>query len=52
MLFGDRIVDGSVSLHGDSRSLLDDGMTYDAILDLANRIGVVIVRGMGASTDS
>jgi len=49
MLFGDRIADGNVSLHGDSRSLLDDGTAYDAILDLANRIGVTIVQGINFS---
>ncbi len=30
---------------GDSRSLLDDVDTYDAVLDLADRIGVNIVPG-------
>jgi len=46
MLFGDRIADDALRPHGDSRSLLDDGNTYDAILDLANRIGVTIVQGI------
>jgi len=46
MLFGDRIADDVLRPHSDSRGLLDDGNTYDAILDLANRIGVTIVRGI------
>jgi len=46
MLFGDRIADDALSPHGDSRSLLDDGNIYDAILDLANRIGVTVVQGI------
>jgi len=48
MLFGDRVPDGALRPHGDSRSLLDDGNTYDAILDLANRIGVSLVPSIGA----
>jgi len=46
MLFGDRIADDALRPHGDSRSLLDDGHTYDAILELANRIGVTVVQGI------
>jgi len=46
MLFGDRIPSAVLRQQDDSRSLLDDGSTYDAILNLASRIGVVIVRGM------
>jgi len=46
MLFGDRIADDALRPHGDSRSLLDDGNAYDAILDLAKRIGVTIVQGI------
>lgn len=45
MLFGDRIPDGALRADGDSRSLLDDGDAYDAVLDLADRIGVNIVPG-------
>ena len=42
VLFGDRIPDGTLRPHGSPRSLLDDGATYDAVLD---RIGVNIVPG-------
>lgn len=45
VLFGDRIPDGALQPEGRSRSLLDDGDAYDAVLDLADRIGVSIVPG-------
>ncbi len=45
VLFGDRIHDGALRPNGNSRSLLDDGGTYDVVLDLADRIGVNIVPG-------
>lgn len=45
MLFGDRIPNGALKPHGNSRSLVDDGNTYDAVLDLADRIGVAIIPG-------
>jgi hypothetical protein len=45
VLFGDRIPDGTLRPAGNSRSLLDDGDTYDAVLDLADRVGVNIVTG-------
>ena len=45
VLFGDRIPDGALRANGNSRSLLDDGDTYDVVLDLADRIGVNIVPG-------
>jgi len=46
VLFGDRVPDGALRPHGDSRSLLDDGHPYDVILELANQIGVTIVQGI------
>ncbi|CAI07522.1 hypothetical protein ebA2475 [Aromatoleum aromaticum EbN1] len=45
VLFGDRIPDGALRRKGNSRNLLDDGDAYDAVLDLADRIGVNIVPG-------
>lgn len=45
VLFGDRIPDGTIRSDGNSRSLLNDGDAYDAVLDLAERIGVNIVPG-------
>ena len=45
VLFGDRIPDGAHRANGNPRSLLDDGDTYDVVLDLADRIGVNIVPG-------
>ena len=45
MLFGDRIPDGTLEAQGESRSLIEDGSTYDEVLDLAERIGVAIVSG-------
>lgn len=47
MLFGDRIPNGALKPQGASRSLVDDGNAYDAVLDLAERIGVQIVPGKG-----
>src|SRR3989344_194649 len=45
VLFGDRIPTGALQQQGTSRSLVDDGSAYDAVLDLAERIGVHIVPG-------
>jgi len=45
VLFGDRIPDGTLKLQGASRSLVDDGNAYEAVLDLADRIGVAIIPG-------
>ena len=45
VLFGDRIPDGTLRPNGNSRSLPDGGDMYDAVLDLADRIGVNIVMG-------
>ncbi|WP_349745063.1 RES family NAD+ phosphorylase [Roseateles cavernae] len=45
MLFGDRIPAGALNAEGASRGLTGDAETYDAVLDLADRIGVVIVPG-------
>lgn len=45
VLFGDRIAGGAIRPEGASRSLLDDTDVYDALLDLADRIGVNIVPG-------
>lgn len=45
VLFGDRIPDGALLPEGESRSLLDDADAYDAVLDLADRIGVNLVSG-------
>lgn len=47
VLFGDRIPDGTLLAEGAARSLLDDNEAYDAVLDLAERIGVDIVPGKG-----
>ena len=46
MLFGDRIADDAIRSTTDSRSLLEDIDTYDAVLNLADRIGVNIVPGL------
>jgi len=43
VLFGDRIPGAALRAENDSRSLLDDASAYDAVLDLAERIGVNIV---------
>lgn len=45
VLFGDRISDGALRPEGESHSLLDEAGAYDAVLDLAERIGVSIIRG-------
>lgn len=45
MLFGDRIAKTALKSQGASLSLSDDSATYDAVLDLAERIGVLIVPG-------
>lgn len=45
VLFGDRIPSGALKPQGASRSLVDDGNAYDAVLDLADRIGVSIIPG-------
>lgn len=45
VLFGDRIPGGALKPQGASRSLVNDGNAYDAVLDLADRIGVAIIPG-------
>jgi len=45
MLFGDRVAEGMLRAKGESNSLTEDADTYDAVLDLADRIGVSIVPG-------
>lgn len=45
VLFGDRIADAALRPEGDSRGLGDDADAYDAVLNLAERIGVSIVQG-------
>jgi hypothetical protein len=45
VLFGDRVPDGALVQQGESRSLHEDVATYEAVLDLAERIGVYIVPG-------
>ena len=45
VLFGDRIPDGALRPEGNTRSLLDDEDAYDAVLNLAIRIGINIVPG-------
>lgn len=47
VLFGDRVPAGALVSNEDSRSLADDPVAYDAVLDLADRIGVNIVPGQG-----
>lgn len=47
MLFGDRIAGKTLRQDQAPRSLLHDESTHDAVLDLAERIGVAIVPGMG-----
>lgn len=47
VLFGDRVPAGALVSNEDSRSLADDPAAYDAVLDLADRIGVNIVPGQG-----
>ena len=45
VLFGDRIAEGALQAGDGSQSLTDDPGTYDAVLDLADRIGVTISSG-------
>lgn len=45
MLFGNRIVKSALKAQGPSHSLSEDPASYDAVLDLAERIGVLIVPG-------
>ncbi|MGE4335426.1 MAG: RES family NAD+ phosphorylase [Pigmentiphaga sp.] len=45
MLFGDRIAEGALQAGDGSHSLTDNPGTYDAVLDLADRIGVAIIPG-------
>lgn len=45
MLFGDRIPEGALQAIDGSHSLTEDPGTYDAVLDLADRIGVSIIPG-------
>lgn len=45
MLFGDRITKNGLKPQGPSHKLSEDPATYDAVLDLAERIGVLIVAG-------
>ncbi|MGL4187254.1 MAG: RES family NAD+ phosphorylase [Sphaerotilus sulfidivorans] len=45
VLFGDRVPAEALRRGGGSRSLLDDGEACDAVLDLADRIGVHVVPG-------
>lgn len=47
ILFGDRIAADMLRQDQTSRSLLDDESAHDAVLDLAERIGVAIVPGAG-----
>lgn len=45
MLFGDRVAKSALKAQGPSHSLSEDPASYDAVLDLAKRIGVLIVPG-------
>lgn len=45
VLFGDRIPGGTLRAEGVARSLLDDNDAYEALLGLAERIGVNVVPG-------
>ncbi|AXA65106.1 RES family NAD+ phosphorylase [Pseudomonas oryzihabitans] len=45
VLSGDRIAEGALQPGTSSYSLTEDASTYDAVLDLAERIGVAIVTG-------
>ncbi|MGN5643267.1 RES family NAD+ phosphorylase [Burkholderia multivorans] len=45
VLFGDRIPDSALRSEGASRDLLQDLDAYEAVLDLADRIGVYLVPG-------
>ncbi len=44
VLFGDRIAPHALRPVGESLALVDDGGTYDSVLDLALRLGVLIVQ--------
>lgn len=46
VLFGDRIAPGSLQEAGNSRDLVNDATAYEAVLNLAERIGVEIVPGV------
>lgn len=46
VLFGDRTPQGALQQQGSSRSLVNDGGAYDEVLNLAARLGVLIVPGM------
>lgn len=48
MLFGDRVARGVLRQVTASRRLLEDADTYDAVLNLAQQIGVNMVAGKGA----
>lgn len=45
MFFGDRVPEQALVPHENATPLLDDNGTYEAVLDLAIRIGVAIVPG-------
>lgn len=45
MLYGDRIPAGALVANGGSRSLLDHGATYDAVLNLVESMGFLLVDG-------
>ncbi|UVL86257.1 RES family NAD+ phosphorylase [Pseudomonas sp. B21-028] len=45
VLFGDRIPEGALHSQGASRSLTEDSNAFDTVLDLADRIGVVVIAG-------
>jgi len=45
VLFGERIAGGALQAGHGSHSLTDDPSTYEAVLDLADRIGVSIISG-------
>ena len=45
MLFGDRVPSGAIRSHGVPAGLIESADIYDAVLALAERIGVVIVPG-------
>jgi hypothetical protein len=44
MLFGDRIEQSHLTVHHAGRDILDDSNVFDQLLDLAERIGVCLVR--------
>ena len=46
VLFGDRIQESQLKADAESLNLSEDIVTYDAVLDLAERIGVSIVPGI------